>query len=638
MHYFRFFIVSLIILFAIILEPMPAYAAPQVSYNDTTFSARYVSQSVPDPIQIKQGESQEVVFKFKNTGTSAWSTAGHGYVSAYTIEPKYHDSLFADATWKSDSQTAAITSVVKPGDIGELHITLHADTAPGKYRQQFYLAAENKTWIQGGFFYIDIVVVPNDAPQAVVAPAASAPELVAPANTQTKSPISMRAFQANNFILNPTQIEAIGGSPVRVIVGFQNTGTQTWNGYSILSGDLAELQTSSFGSPDIADESWVDAATIVRSSAAIEPGKFVRETFTIRAPQTVGDYVAHVHLVSEDQLFGSASVEIPITVTQNAPASYTPPRLNRANYTSLQVQAADAPRLAEEPHIRVGLWEGTQKVLFKADASKYSVSFGNIPIGVLDPGVQAVLTYANGTYAISAPGLTFSGSGYIRLEPVDDMHAVFTLENFTRTVNWKKGLNFNKYRGAAEYRVTSDSKATPYIINDLLFSDYVAGIAEVSDGAPEEFIKAQLTAARTYAYYIKEHTTKHNTRNFDVVGSTIDQLYLGYVSEVDMPGIAKAAQETHGYMVTYNDTVVITPYFSRSSGVTRAWSDVWGGENKPWLVPVAAHYDAQTGKSRLGHGVGMSGQDAMQRADKEGLTWDQLLAYYYTGTTVERIY
>jgi stage II sporulation protein D len=51
---------------------------------------------------------------------------------------------------------------------------------------------------------------------------------------------------------------------------------------------------------------------------------------------------------------------------------------------------------------------------------------------------------------------------------------------------------------------------------------------------------------------------------------------------------------------------------------------------------VEAVYDK--GKKMWGHGVGMSTQDALQRATKDGWTYEQLLKHYYTGVEIEKIY
>jgi peptidoglycan hydrolase-like amidase len=205
----------------------------------------------------------------------------------------------------------------------------------------------------------------------------------------------------------------------------------------------------------------------------------------------------------------------------------------------------------------------------------------------------------------------------------------------TRVIKWKGGSrNFNQYRGGMEYHLTD--AGTMYVINDLLLEDYAAGIGETSNLAPMEMQKAQAVAARTYAYFVANSTDKHDSRNFDVVATTGDQLYLGYVGETITPNFVAAVAATRGLMVTYDHNIVITPYFGHSNGKTRSWTQVWGGTPKPWLVSVKANYDK--GLARYGHGVGMSQRDAALRAQKDGWDWEKLVKHYYTGVEVERMY
>lgn len=292
------------------------------------------------------------------------------------------------------------------------------------------------------------------------------------------------------------------------------------------------------------------------------------------------------------------------------------------------------PRLSEEPKIRVGVWKPQTQVQFVSFEDDYKIFDGDKEVGVLAKKYIGVLNYADGVYSFSGGGVNFTTNNFIRLEPMTSWHSVFSLYNYEHFVGWKGKDNFNKYRGALEYRLSENG--TIYAINDVLFEDYIAGIAETSSGAPLEFIKANLVAARSYAYHTKEDTNKHDSRYFDVVSTTGDQLYFGVVSEELMPRVVEAASSTRGMMITYDGNIVTAPYFGNSNGWTKSYTSVWGGTKRPWLVPVKANYDA--GRRRLGHGVGMSQRDCAIRAKKEGLDYIALLKYYYTGVEVERIY
>lgn len=186
-----------------------------------------------------------------------------------------------------------------------------------------------------------------------------------------------------------------------------------------------------------------------------------------------------------------------------------------------------------------------------------------------------------------------------------------------------------------EYRYSKEHKKV-YVINELPLDAYAAGVTETSNDSPLEYIKALQVAARSYAYY--KYNYHRSNRIFHVTATTVDQLYLGYNSELSMPRVAEATQATYGEMVTYNGAPVVTPYFSRTNGRTLSWREGWGGSSveMPWLMSVEAKYDE--GLKKRGHGVGMSMHDASLRAARDGWTYQQILRHYYLGTEVERVY
>ena len=130
-------------------------------FKDSSYEARYVSQSIADPISIVAGETKEITVRFKNIGKANWPTIGN-YASIYTFEPSYRASVFADKSWLSANQPAKVAAATASGKTGEFTFTLKAPATPGNYKEQFYLAAENRTWIKGGYFYLKIKVT---APQ-----------------------------------------------------------------------------------------------------------------------------------------------------------------------------------------------------------------------------------------------------------------------------------------------------------------------------------------------------------------------------------------------------------------------------------------------------------------------------------------
>lgn len=299
------------------------------------------------------------------------------------------------------------------------------------------------------------------------------------------------------------------------------------------------------------------------------------------------------------------------------------------NQALAETVAAPSREFIPEPVIRVGLYKTNKPTEFVSDFL-YEVWSGDKFRGVIPAGETTTLSYKNGQYNIKGASMEFGSFDYFRLVP-EDPRNFFTLTSYQRPVAGRKKINFNVYRGTLEYRYSPKSKQS-YIINELPLDSYTAGVAETYDSAPVEYVKALMVAARSYAYSHISKAPPTEKRMFDVYATTVDQIYLGYNSELFMPRVAQAAEGTAGEMVTYNSKPVPTPYFSHSNGHTKNWKT----KDRPWLKSVVAKYDK--GKKMYGHGMGMSNNDAIKRALKDGWTYDQILQYYYTSTTIEKIY
>lgn len=307
---------------------------------------------------------------------------------------------------------------------------------------------------------------------------------------------------------------------------------------------------------------------------------------------------------------------------------FTTSTVSSAKVTSTIEEIVLVRELIPEPIIRVGLYKSNDLIKFKSDFV-YEIWNGGELRGLISPGELVEISYEKDLYNLKSDSLEFGSKDYFRFIP-QDQSSFFSLENYNRPVKGRGKINFNVYRGTLEYRYSPKSK-TPYIINELPLDSYVDGIAETYDGAPVEYIKALSVAARSYAYTHISNSPPTEKRLFDVFPTTADQLYLGYNSELFMPKATQAAKDTYGEMVTYNSNPIMTFYFSHSNGRTKSASKA-----RPWLSSVVAKYDK--GKKMLGHGLGMSNNDAQQRALKDGWTYHQILEYYYTNTIVEKVY
>ena len=147
------------VLFLSLFLSAPALASePEVLVKDDNYAASFVSQSIVDPIVLEQGESKNIIIKFKNTGTVTWNKNASRFISAYTMEPRERLSLFKGGDWLSAGQTGKILGLIEPGQTGELKMQLKAPEKTGEYLEKFYLAAENYSWLKGGYFYLKIQV------------------------------------------------------------------------------------------------------------------------------------------------------------------------------------------------------------------------------------------------------------------------------------------------------------------------------------------------------------------------------------------------------------------------------------------------------------------------------------------------
>ncbi len=627
MKHISFFLFAFLLSIFFVYSPVHA-ADPDLTIRYDSFEAKYLSQSEHDPVTIEAGTTKTIIFKFKNVGTEPWINDGKHFISAYTMNPRQHDSIFfGNGTgWEGPDQIGRMTGTVQPGEIGELGVVLHAPHEVGEYKEEFHLGAEVWTWIKNGYFYLDInVVEPTKVPEVVKD---IVQEVKANEEGSDESKEEVVEYQAKRLGLSKKSVETIGGEKIKVVAIYQNTGETEWSGYSLAAGSQVALAAVGSG-VSFADHGWSSGNVILAVNDAVAPGGLVRETFYIRAPSTKGEYTFTAGLAVDGTSLDQFNIDV--HVTENAPLNYKAPAFSNTPPGTLG--DSEKPVLDEEPRIRVGLSTKEQTVLQVVSyEDEYEVLNGGKKMGVLPKSKVAILKYASGMYSFEGAGMYFQTDAVIRLEPVNNPHAVFTLMNVSRPMSWVGAGDFNKYRGAVEYRI-GETDGVLYAVNDLLLDDYVKGISETGRNDQLEFVKANLTAARTYAY-----ASRGKYPFFDVLGSTYDQLYLGYNVEVLNPTVAMAAEASRGHMVTYEGKVVITPYFGNSNGYTKAWHSVWGGKSKAWLQPVKATYDLRDGRRQFGHGVGMSQRDANIRAKEEGVDYIDLLKYYYTGVEVTLMY
>lgn len=591
-----------------------AYAADYVTYSGYRVGAAPVISAAP-------GETKTVDLVFKNTGRVTWSPTSRAYVSAYTIKPHYHASLFSSADWTSTSQTPRILETsVPPGQTGTIRLTLTAPRTPGTYTDTIQLAAENTSWMWGAWTPITMKVSGTPVPATTVAPTP------APAPTPTPAPAAPPAAaddipappQASLVDRGAERIEAPGGLQMTMHVSYRNDGTDPWKKIGL---HVVAFSAPPGGDQSIDDVSWASPEIPVSLDQYVARGRTADLYFTFTTPRKQGDYQLTFDFTADGGELSSAPIVLPIKVmsdafSEPAPAPSTPSSV------------APPPPIVSvgEPILRVGLYTTTNFEDVSFDGAFEARDATGLKLASFAAGAHAQFSYdlSARVYRVSDGIVNVTSVQPIRFVPTG-AGEIFTL--------WTDATTFNRFRGTLELR-KNDPNDYVWVIDELPMEQYLKGMGETSASGPLEYQKAMATAARSYANWHYTHPGKH--WNF-TVDATYDQVYRGYVAEQRNPTLTAAVDATRGQVVSYQGTPVITPYYSSSDGRTRAWTEVWGGDAKPWLVSVPCPFDAAAHRALLGHGVGLSAWDAVERA-AAGATYDTILRYYYTGTALTKLY
>jgi len=149
-----------------------------------------------------------------------------------------------------------------------------------------------------------------------------------------------------------------------------------------------------------------------------------------------------------------------------------------------------------------------------------------------------------------------------------------------------------RYRGTLQLRGSALGGVSA--INAVALDDYIRGVVagEMPSGWPQEALRAQAVAARTYALA----TTKAGD-GFDQYADTRSQVYNGISGETPATDAAVAA--TTGEVVAFAGKPIVTYYFSTSGGRTEDVENVFlGAEPAPYLRSVEDPYDDASPRHR----------------------------------------
>lgn len=156
--------------------------------------------------------------------------------------------------------------------------------------------------------------------------------------------------------------------------------------------------------------------------------------------------------------------------------------------------------------------------------------------------------------------------------------------------------------------------------------DYVACVVASEIGnAPLEACKAQAVAARTFA-------VARGVLKGKVISDSASTAQAYRANRISYSTCVQAAKDTMGLILTYDGKPISAVYCDANGGRTYSSKEVWGGD-KPYLIAREDKWNGSQKKN--GHGVGMSQKGAISAA-KQGISYKEILAFYYPNTALVR--
>lgn len=155
---------------------------------------------------------------------------------------------------------------------------------------------------------------------------------------------------------------------------------------------------------------------------------------------------------------------------------------------------------------------------------------------------------------------------------------------------WAENLRINvdqtEYRGYASAFVNRTGRIT--IVNHVHMEDYLKGVIPNELGPANtstfEALKAQAVAARTYAY---RNLKQFDEDGYDLCATPRCQVYFGAGTENEFT--SRAAEETHGEVITYQGEPINALYTSTCGGRTENAEYMFEGWNYPYLKSVTCY-------------------------------------------------
>ncbi len=461
---------------------------------------------------------------------------------------------------------------VKPGEIGTFSLKLKAPEESGYYKEYFTPIVEGVTWMADTGMYFETTVYGG-------------------------------LYEAE-LVSTSMVKEWMKGNKYLVLIKLRNLGKETWTKENMSVYILKELDLKVENASLANDEVPSGEIGTITFIAQVSADEKLEEKPLLVRPKVNGN-----NLLKRD-------IKLKYTVIDKAVAPDLDPNYHEEDDEDLDIKQGDE----EQKDIRVKItFDDNPQITADGDFEIYNRTS---LLTTLSSGEVAEISMANDKFTIETDDASYSKLGPIRFVP--KANSILEIDNKD---------SYNQYRGILEIQAV-DGALT--VINELPLEDYMKGLGEEPNNEEYEKIKAVIIAARSYALYYIEKAEKFEGKPYNLDDSpATSQLYYGYGFEKNAPNVVKAVDETFGQVVTYDEELVKTPYFSKSDGTkTKSALEVWNWD-APYLVSVDDSYCDSDAFS--GHGVGLSGCGAKGMAE-EGFNYVEILKHYYTGVEITDLY
>lgn len=268
---------------------------------------------------------------------------------------------------------------------------------------------------------------------------------------------------------------------------------------------------------------------------------------TTFASLIVGSSVAEAAMVTVTKE-GSAS-------TSNAITKSTSTEITKKTVNTSKVPAFSEAVEAKGPAIRVLLGSRTSSWTATGNGKMAVYNLNKTALPKVTVGDAVVVAVKNHTITVN--GKAVEGGVYLKSWQGNTAGTVL--------------VNSKPYRGAI--KVIPTSSGAMMLINEVPLEEYLYGVvpAEVVPSWPQEALKAQAVAARTYALYTMKQSA---AKAYDVQPNTNYQVYNGQAAE--FVSTTKAVDDTRGMVIKYKGQLIQAFFHSDGGGYTENSENVWG--------------------------------------------------------------